>query len=472
MIALVEIAIMLCSVSLVAMPAIAAEQTTQEVSATEITTASEDDFVLDIYGNANEDDTIDMRDLTYVKLIFFGKKPETELANAKYDGKINPLDFIQIKLIIVGKEKELAILQYIGTPPDITEEPVTLSLPIDRIVTLNCYACEALCVFGLEDKIVGVDKFTKDFGEIAEFVKDKEEVGQHIEVGIDIEKVISLEPDVVVAVTYARKHYPQYEENLSYAGIPMLLMDVYHPEKEDRELRNLGWLFGKQERAKELINFEEEIFDLIEERVSEIPEDKKTRACYSVYCPCEPIYAQGPDYNKSNVYYELSYREEPTYLIASSGTTLPYYIAGSGTTGHNIIVRCGGINVFSDMAGHQEVDPEAMLERSPEIFIMGVYPKYAGFVECGYSTEDDSTLKEVREVMMSQPGWSDIGVCPICSEARGIHSSIQHSYIVKWLHPELFEDIDPEAIHTDWLQEFLGIKYKGVYAYPLPWKQD
>ena len=65
---------------------------------------------LEIYGNANEDDTIDMRDLTYVKLIFFGKKPETELADAKYDGKINPLDFIQIKLIIVGKEKELTVI--------------------------------------------------------------------------------------------------------------------------------------------------------------------------------------------------------------------------------------------------------------------------------------------------------------------------------------------------------------------------
>jgi iron complex transport system substrate-binding protein len=44
-----------------------------------------DTCTLEIYGNANEDDTIDMRDLTYVKLIFFGKKPETELADAKYD---------------------------------------------------------------------------------------------------------------------------------------------------------------------------------------------------------------------------------------------------------------------------------------------------------------------------------------------------------------------------------------------------
>jgi iron complex transport system substrate-binding protein len=72
-IALLEIAIVLGLLFLVALPA------------TTIA-AGEDDFVLGVYGNANEDDTIDMRDLTYVKLIFFGKKPETELADAKYDG--------------------------------------------------------------------------------------------------------------------------------------------------------------------------------------------------------------------------------------------------------------------------------------------------------------------------------------------------------------------------------------------------
>jgi hypothetical protein len=75
--ALLGIAIVLCSVFLVAtLPAIAAEQTTQKVSATAsiITTASEDDYVLDIYGNANEDDTIDMGDVVYTKLAIFGKR--------------------------------------------------------------------------------------------------------------------------------------------------------------------------------------------------------------------------------------------------------------------------------------------------------------------------------------------------------------------------------------------------------------
>jgi hypothetical protein len=93
MIALVEIAVVLCSVFLVALPAIATENT-QELKANTITTASEDDYVLGVYGNANEDDTIDMGDVVYTKLAIFGKKPKTELCDAKYDGRINVLDVI------------------------------------------------------------------------------------------------------------------------------------------------------------------------------------------------------------------------------------------------------------------------------------------------------------------------------------------------------------------------------------------
>ena len=69
-------------------------------------------FTLQIYGNANEDDTIDMRDVTYIKLVIFGKKPETALCDANYDGRISMLDVVQTKLIIVGKEGEITCLLY------------------------------------------------------------------------------------------------------------------------------------------------------------------------------------------------------------------------------------------------------------------------------------------------------------------------------------------------------------------------
>ena len=63
-IAITEKAIVLCSLLVVTLPVIAIEQFAQEVSASEVTTASEDDYTLGVYGNANEDDTIDMRDTT------------------------------------------------------------------------------------------------------------------------------------------------------------------------------------------------------------------------------------------------------------------------------------------------------------------------------------------------------------------------------------------------------------------------
>ena len=44
------------------------------------------------------------------------------------------------------------------------------------------------------------------------------------------------------------------------------------------------------------------------------------------------------------------------------------------------------------------------------------------------------------------------------------------AYQAKWFHPELFEDMDPEAIHQEYIDEFCGIDYDvaehGVFVYP------
>ena len=77
-----------------------------------------------IYGNANEDDVLDMRDVTYIKLVIFGKKPATDLADANYDGKISMLDIGQTKLIILGKEKKLTLV-------DLADRTVTVPRPIE-----------------------------------------------------------------------------------------------------------------------------------------------------------------------------------------------------------------------------------------------------------------------------------------------------------------------------------------------------
>jgi len=48
--------------------------------------AAASDYTLGIFGNANEDGTINMQDGTYIELIILEYRDETELADAKYDG--------------------------------------------------------------------------------------------------------------------------------------------------------------------------------------------------------------------------------------------------------------------------------------------------------------------------------------------------------------------------------------------------
>jgi len=54
-------------------------------------------------GDANGDGTVDMRDVTYIELVIFGKKPDTGLADVNGDGKVSMLDVGQTKSIVLGK---------------------------------------------------------------------------------------------------------------------------------------------------------------------------------------------------------------------------------------------------------------------------------------------------------------------------------------------------------------------------------
>ncbi len=40
------------------------------------------------------------------------------------------------------------------------------------------------------------------------------------------------------------------------------------------------------------------------------------------------------------------------------------------------------------------------------------------------------------------------------------------AYMAKWFHPELFGDLDPQAMHEEYLERFQGVPYQGIYAHP------
>ncbi len=430
LIALVEIAIVLCSLFLVALPGIAAQEQNQEMpktSASMITTALEDDYILDIYGNANEDDTIDMRDLTYVKLIFFGKKPVTKLADAKYDGKINPLDFIQIKLIIVGKEKEITLV-------DSADRIVTVKKPLERIFAPWTYYIETLRSLKLEkDRIVGVSAYiAKDpIGKILfpEF-SDHPYIGKG---ATDFEKIASLNPDAVMFHCWKKADVKKFED----MGLTVLCFDLYRPgDFFVKEVKKLGYLINKNEEAKEFLEFYEGCLNTIKERNEKIPEDEKIR-----------------------VYFE---------------STKPYRSAGKGAGYHQKLVMAGGNNIFGDYSGYFDVDPEEVIKRNPEIII--VKPSYMEG-KYGYELNEPSWLRDARGDVLNRP---ELAKVTAVKNKRvyafdgyifgGAQCFIAIEYMAKLFYPDLFEGVDPEVTHREYLTRFQGVDYDldkhGIFVYP------
>ena len=425
--AAVEIAIVLCSVLLMAIPAIAAEQNQemQKVSASEVTTASEDDYVLGVYGNANEDDTIDMRDLTYVKLIFFGKKPETELADAKYDGKINPLDFIQIKLIIVGKEKELTLI-------DDFPKIVTIHKPVKRIVVLTPDSAEALGAINAEDTVVGISTYLASMKVAFPELSKLPTVGSCFDP--DCEAILSLNPDIVI--TYGKSPSPnKLDDKLQNANIAVVRLDCWKPEHFTEDVQRLGYIFEREKEANALIDFQKGYLDNINDRIEKLSVDEKPR-----------VYLEG-------------YGD---YTTQSKGWGIDH-----------LCVMAGGKNIAADLSGtYHEVDSEWVLEQNPDIIVKVTTSSIAG-----YEVDDPSEIKALRDKIMSRPGWSSITAGKsesVYTMSRDICYGTDYivglTYLAKWFHPELFKDLDPQAIHQEYLTRFQRLDYDldkhGVFVYP------
>jgi len=375
---------------------------------------------LEIYGNANEDDTIDMRDLTYVKLIFFGKKPETELADAKYDGKINPLDFIQIKLIIVGKEKELTVV-------DEADRIVTVKKPVKRIILIGSGPGEAIHIFRAQDEVVGVcDYISKDEIYYPELSK-LPSIGPWQ--NPDYEMIISLNPDLVIAKTYK---IAEFVEKLPQS-IAVVSLDIYKPETLIDELVKLGYILGKRDEATHYIDdFHDKYIGLIKARTEGLSEEERPK-----------------------VYVEYK-----------------RYGAIGGKYLQNLFKMASGRNIFADLPGSWlNVDAEMVVYRNPDVIIRRHYK------DIGYGVDDTSKIKVVRDEIMNRLELANVeavknGRVYVVDGYLNIGPNYPTSvaYWAKWFHPDLFEDLHPQEIHQEYLDKFHRIDYDldkhGVFVYP------
>ncbi len=307
----------------------------------------------------------------------------------------------------------------------VEEHEVSVPCPPNRVVVLGGYAAEILKALGVEGKVVAVDEHTKSKTAWPEYVTKLPSVGASNTP--EVEKILALKPDLVIEGFLE----PKLREQLKEAGIAVLKIYGYRTELLCEEIRTLGKVFKVEERAQEYAGYIERQWEEIKRRTAGLPVQQRPK-----------------------VYWESSLGDWKTH--------------GKGSGTHPLIEWAGGVNIAADLnSSYPTVAPEWVSAKNPDITI-----KYVGAPATGLHG-DTKKLEEIRAQIMNRPALRDTnavrnGRVYLISDkiTCAPQGAAGEYYIAKWLHPELFQDVEPEAVHREMLKKFYGEELKGVWAYP------
>jgi iron complex transport system substrate-binding protein len=194
-----------------------------------------------------------------------------------------------------------------------------------RVVSLSPSNTEIVYALGLEDRLVGVTTYDN----YPEAVKDKPRVSDYSTV--DVEKVVSYKPDLILASSIQKNDaIPAFEK----LGIAVLTIDPDTIDETFKDIELLGRISGKTGQAESLVTGLEDRFKAVTGKTDKLTASQRPRAFF------------------------LTWHD-------------PLWTAGSGTVINELITKAGGDNIAADLKGHSQIELESVIQRNPQIiFVM------------------------------------------------------------------------------------------------------
>lgn len=226
---------------------------------------------------------------------------------------------------------------------DDAQRTVEIKKPVSRIVSLAPSNTEILFALGLGDLVVGVDQYS-DYPVEA---KAKERVGGYT--NPDMERVVSLSPDLLLATSvHAKTVVPQLESR----GFTVI---VLQPKDVDAILDNIRLVAKITNRVSEA----ESLTSILKRRIDQ-------------------IVAKGAKASKKpRVFFELS----PQLSTAGPGSFID-----------DLIKRVGGENIAADaQVEWPKLSQEVLVAKDPEVILLG-----------------DHTAGETPDKVKARPGWDKL----------------------------------------------------------------
>ena len=237
-------------------------------------------------------------------------------------GTIWCLALLSVALVLTGCTEEWQPTESVQYVVDDLGRLVAINGTPQRIISLAPSNTEILFALGLGDRVAGVTAYC-DYPPQA---LDKEKVGDYY--GPDIEKIIALQPDLILATDFHRFDLiPALEEHglTVFAVAPQTLDDVLE------SIQRIGEITGKEAEASELVNG-------MKGKITEIEEQTKTLE------------------QKPSVFY-MTWHD-------------PMWTIGRNTWIDDLINIAGGANIFSQyFESGAMVEIEWVVFLNPEIII-------------------------------------------------------------------------------------------------------
>ncbi len=212
---------------------------------------------------------------------------------------------------------------YAGLYIDETGREVNIPSSPKRIVSLAPSITETLFALGLDEEIVGVTTFS-DYPEAA---KSKPRVGSFV--NISLEKVVSLNPDLIIGTAEGNKK--EMIEQLERIGFPVYMINPASLEEIFKMVLDIGRITGRNNMAKGLVR-------TLRERVS-------------------TVVSQTSCLRKPRVFFQIGID--------------PIVTVGRDTFHNKLITLAGGINISGEgTAKYPRYSIEEVIVRKPEIIIV------------------------------------------------------------------------------------------------------
>jgi iron complex transport system substrate-binding protein len=320
---------------------------------------------------------------------------------------------------------------------------VTINKPIERIFASGMAVFPAIRALGAEELIIGAQGIDRNEGAILFPYMSKLPVFAPNDPSslLDYEKIVQMNPDLFIVLADSKA---QVDENIGSLGIPVVQLDF----GTNKDILILGALLGKKKEAEEYVSWIEEITNNIEDKIQNLTLEDTP----SVF-----------------LYYGGSYGMAPPPPYGSYGK--------DNFLGNKMIKMAGGRSITSLTPGEWiNVDPEWIIEQNPDVLIREYY-NVSGTdnPELGYNANSNSKAKDMVERITLMPAFETSNAV----QEKDVHmiygNIISNSwflglpYIAKWLHPDIFYDLDPNEIYQEFITKFMRVYFdlsqQGVLVY-------